>query len=126
LINFDFYANSLREFILILSQCDALIGNEGGAANMAKALGIPTFCLFSPFIVKEAWHDSSSASNTGIHLNDYHPELFVNMDKKKIKKEIQSLYDYFKPILFEEQLLLFLNKYCNNRAIIDNSLNERY
>ncbi len=38
LINFDFYANSLREFILILSQCDALIGNEGGAANMAKAL----------------------------------------------------------------------------------------
>lgn len=126
MINFDFYANSLREFILILSQCDALIGNEGGAANMAKALGVPTFCLFSPFIVKEAWHDSSSASNTGIHLNDYHPELFVNMDKKKIKKEIQSLYDYFKPILFEEQLLLFLNKYCNNRAIIDNSLNERY
>ncbi len=125
LINFDFYANSLREFILILSQCDALIGNEGGAANMAKALGVPTFCLFSPFIVKEAWHDSSSELNIAIHLNDYHPELFVNMNKKKIKKVIKSLYAYFKPIFFEEQLLLFLNKYCNS-AIIDNSLNEKH
>ncbi|WP_297703477.1 glycosyltransferase family 9 protein [uncultured Eudoraea sp.] len=125
LINFDFYANSLREFILILSQCDALIGNEGGAANMAKALRVPTFCLFSPFIVKEAWHDSSSELNIAIHLNDYHPELFVNMNKKKIKKVIRSLYAYFKPILFEDELLLFLNKYCNS-AIIDNSLNEKY
>lgn len=125
LINFNFYANSLREFILIVSQCDALIGNEGGAANMAKALGVPTFCLFSPFIVKEAWHDSSSTTNIAIHLNDYHPELFVNMNKKKIKKVIRFLYEYFKPILFEEQLLLFLNKYCN-RTIIDNSLNEKY
>ena len=125
IINFDFYANSLRDFILILSQCDALIGNEGGAANMAKALRIPTFCLFSPFIVKEAWHDSSSELNIAIHLNDYHPELFVNMNKNKIKKVIRSLYDYFKPILFEEQLILFLNKYCS-RAIKDNSMNERY
>ena len=125
LINFDYYANSLREFIMIVSQCDALIGNEGGAANMAKALGIPTFCLFSPFIVKEAWHDSSSESNIAIHLNDYHPELFVNMNKKKIKKVIRSLYAYFIPVLFEEQLHLFLNKYCNS-ALIDNSLNEKY
>lgn len=124
-INFDFYATSLREFILILSQCDALIGNEGGAANMAKALGIPTFCLFSPYIVKAAWHDSSSGLNTAIHLNDYHPELFVNMDKNKIKKVIGSLYNYFKPILFESQLLLFLNKYCSN-TILDNSWNEKY
>ncbi|WP_297792440.1 glycosyltransferase family 9 protein [uncultured Eudoraea sp.] len=125
LINFDFYANSLREYILILSQCDALIGNEGGAANMAKALRIPTFCIFSPFIVKEAWHDSSSEQNIAIHLNDYHPELFVNMNKKKIKKVIRSLYAYFKPILFEEELHIFLNKYCK-RAVKDNSLDEKY
>ena len=90
-IYFDFYATSLREFILILSQCDALIGNEGGAANMAKALGIPTFCLFSPYIVKAAWHDSTSVLNTAIHLNDYHPELFFNMNKKKIKKVTNSV-----------------------------------
>ena len=92
---------------------------------MAKALGIPTFCLFSPYIVKAAWHDSTSLLNTAIHLNDYHPELFVNMNKKKIKKVIDSLYDYYKPTLFEDQLLLFLKKYCRN-AILDNSLNEKY
>lgn len=125
LINFDFYANSLREYILIVSQCDALIGNEGGAANMAKALRIPTFCIFSPFIVKEAWHDSSYERNIAIHLNDYHPELFVNMNKKKIKKVIRSLYAYFKPVLFEEQLHVFLDKYCKS-AVKDNSLNEKY
>ncbi|UCD59792.1 MAG: glycosyltransferase [Flavobacteriaceae bacterium] len=124
-IKFDFYATSLREFILILSQCDVLIGNEGGAANMAKALRIPTFCLFSPYIVKAAWHDGSTGLNTAVHLNDYHPELFVNMNKKKIKKIIDSLYNYFKPILFEDKLLLFLNKYCSN-TILDNSLNEKY
>jgi len=125
LINFDFYANSLREFILILSQCDALIGNEGGATNMAKALEIPTYCLFSPFIIKNAWHSSTSMLHTGIHLNDYRPDLFLNMNKKKIKKDIDSLYDSFKPILFKEQLIVFLNKYCNS-AILDNSLNEKY
>jgi heptosyltransferase-2 len=124
-INFDFYAKTLREFILVLSQCDALIGNEGGAANMAKALEIPTFCIFSPFIVKEAWHDSSSLLHTGIHLNDYRPELFVNMNKNKIKKVIHSLYDYFKPILFEEELILFLKKYCG-RVIVNNLINEKY
>ena len=115
----------MRVFILILSLCDVLICNEGGAANMAKSLRIPTFCLFSPYIVKAAWHDSSTGLNTAVHLNDYHPELFVNMNKKKIKKIIDSLYNYFKPILFEDKLLLFLNKYCSN-TILDNSLNEKY
>jgi len=60
------------------------------------------------------------------NLENNYRSFWESKTTSQIKKEIQSLYDYFKPILFEEQLLLFLNKYCNNRAIIDNSLNERY
>ena len=44
-IFFDIYAKSLREFMGLTSQCAALIGNEGGAINMAKALNIPTFTI---------------------------------------------------------------------------------
>ena len=55
-IAIDSYADTLRGFIGLLSQCDLLIGNEGGAVNMAKALGVATFCIFSPFITKGAWH----------------------------------------------------------------------
>src|SRR5690606_31849878 len=54
-IFFDVYGRDLREFMALTSQCDALIGNEGGAVNMAKALDIPTFSIFSPQIRKENW-----------------------------------------------------------------------
>jgi heptosyltransferase-2 len=47
---FEVFGKSLREFMAITSHCDALIGNEGGAVNMAKALDIPTFSIFSPQI----------------------------------------------------------------------------
>ncbi|WP_373517439.1 glycosyltransferase family 9 protein, partial [Pricia sp.] len=38
-IAFDTFAPSLRKFLGLLHHCKALIGNEGGAINMAKALG---------------------------------------------------------------------------------------
>ena len=73
-IAIDFYAESLRDFLAVLSQCIMLIGNEGGAVNMAKALEIPTFCMFSPFILKGAWHNDNSQQHVGVHLKDYAPE----------------------------------------------------
>lgn len=110
-IAIDFYAPSLREFLALLSQCSSLIGNEGGAVNMAKALGIPTFCIFSPFIIKGAWHGGIQKNHYGVHLGDYCPELLHNMDKKDIKKNITDLYQAFEPSLFKEQLGIFLNQY---------------
>ena len=112
-IAFDFYAESLRGFLAILSQCNALIGNEGGAVNMAKALDIPTFCMFSPFIIKGAWHSENSKEHIGIHLRDYKPEIFENLNKKEIKKNINDLYTYFEPILFRDNLSDFLIKNIN-------------
>lgn len=112
-IAIDFYAESLRRFLAILSQCNALIGNEGGAVNMAKALEVPTFCLFSPFIIKGAWHRENSQKHVGIHLRDYRPELFENVDKREIKKDIQKLYSSFEPSLYSNSLSEFLVKSLN-------------
>ena len=44
-IIFDFYVKGLREFLAVLSQCNALVGNEGGSTNMSKALNVPTFTI---------------------------------------------------------------------------------
>ena len=46
-IKFNVFGKSLREFLAITYHCNALIGNEGGAINMAKALNIKTFAIFS-------------------------------------------------------------------------------
>ncbi|TMM53274.1 glycosyltransferase [Maribacter algarum] len=111
-IAIDFYADSLRDFMGVLSQCDMLIGNEGGTVNMAKALEIPSFCFFSPFIVKGAWHGKVYKNHDSVHLRDYRPELFGEMDKREIKKNITTLYEAFEPNLFKEVLLNFLAKNC--------------
>ncbi|MBM1106433.1 glycosyltransferase family 9 protein [Aurantibacter crassamenti] len=112
-IAIDFYAESLRGFLAILAQCTALIGNEGGAVNMAKALGIPTFCMFSPFIIKGAWHSKNSIQHVGIHLKDYKPELFEGLQKKDIKKNIETLYTSFEPKIFKTVLSNFIIKNTN-------------
>lgn len=113
-IDIDFYANSLRNFIAVLSQCDLLVGNEGGAANMAKALDVPTFSIFSPFILKEAWLGKLYKNHYGVHLRDYRPNLYQGMTKKQIKKNSLVLYEAFEPGLFEKPLLEFLDRYLIN------------
>jgi heptosyltransferase-2 len=105
-IFFDVYAKSLREFMGLTSQCAALIGNEGGAINMAKALEIPTFTIFSPFILKNDWNMfENETSNISVHISDYKPNL-----KLKKSKNHTEIYKLLKPELFNNLLLLFLNK----------------
>ena len=87
-INMSYYAKNLRDFIVFLSQCDALIGNEGGATNISKAISIPTFIIFSPCIRKESWDIlDDSNKNIHIHLKDYYPEIYKNQHPKKLKKK---------------------------------------
>jgi heptosyltransferase-2 len=104
-IFFDVYAKSLREFMGLTNQCAALIGNEGGAINMAKALEIPTFTIFSPFILKNDWNMfENETSNISVHLTDYYP----NLELKNSKNDTE-IYKLLKPELFNKLLLLFLN-----------------
>ena len=102
------YAANLRDFIAVLSHCKALIGNEGGAVNMAKALDVPTFAIFSPWISKEAWALFEDEKNVAVHLSDFKPEYFQKKSNKQIKKETETLYQQFVPDLIKPQLATFL------------------
>lgn len=106
---FDIFGKSLREFMAITYHCDALIGNEGGAVNMAKALEVPTFSIFSPPIKKENWSSyEDSIKNVSVHLKDYHPEKFEDTPNKKLHKLNQDLYKAFEPRLIQKKLDQFL------------------
>lgn len=108
-IQIDLISNNLRHFMCLTSQCNALIGNEGGAINMAKALHIPTFTVFSPWIDKNAWSlFENGTTNVSVHLKDYKPELFENIDKKETKINQSEFYNAFKPEFFSDKLVAFL------------------
>ena len=112
-IFFDVFGKSLRDFLAITSHCDALIGNEGGAINMAKALNIPTFTFFSPWIKKEAWNMFDDGKNhVSVHLKDFDDGHYKNIDHPKaLKSKVSELYQAFKPKFFEAQLKSFLSKF---------------
>lgn len=106
-IFFDLYATDLRSFLGILSQCHALIGNEGGAVNMAKALEIPTFSLFSPSVNKDAWQIFEDEKNVSIHLKDLKPEIYDEFDEKYIKENTFTYFEAYPIELIKEKLQLF-------------------
>ena len=114
-IRLDFYGESLREFIVLTSFCTALIGNEGGAIHMAKAVNIPTFAIFSPWIRTDDWNvNMYDSKNIAIHLKDYKPELYQVYNQKEFKKNQASLYKQFLPSLIEKDLIEFLKNLKRN------------
>ncbi len=105
-IKIDFYTENLREFLAVTYICKALIGNEGGATNMAKAMNIPNFNIFSPKILKSSWNFfENETTNISVHLDDY--ETFLEPGQT-----FDALYKKFKPEFFEDQLIRFLNLNC--------------
>lgn len=107
-IHLDLYSKGLRPFLALLSQCDMLIGNEGGAVNMAKALNIPTFSLFSPSVDKETWQIfENEKENESIHLKDLKPEIYKQHDAKFIKENTFKYFDEYPLDLILEKLKTF-------------------
>ena len=111
-IHFNIFGKNLREFLAITKHCNALIGNEGGAVNMAKALDISTFSIFSPWIDKEGWNMfEDGKTNTSVHLKDYKPELFNAETLKVFKNESELLYKKFLPELIIPALNTYLQQF---------------
>ena len=105
-IKIDFYEDNLRDFLAITSFCNALIGNEGGATNMAKALDIPTFTIFSPFVPKNDWNMFENETTTiSVHIRDYFPNSSET-------DTTESLYNLFELNLFEDKLEHFIKLNC--------------
>ena len=110
-IIFDFQPKGLRGFLAILSQCDALIGNEGGATNMSKALNIPTFTIYAPWINRNSWNIfEETGLHEIVHLSDYYPELYQNKHPKNFKENAFEWYDKLNPSLFSNKLEQFVEK----------------
>lgn len=104
------YASSLRDFLKVLAHCTCIIGNEGGAINMGKGLDIPSFSIYSPWIVKGAWNAGVDDKNHfAVHLQDYKPNLYKDKVYKELKPYAQKYYHEFKPELLFKPLDLFID-----------------
>ncbi|MCA0132098.1 glycosyltransferase family 9 protein [Winogradskyella alexanderae] len=108
----DLFGKSLREFLTLTIHCTALIGNEGGATNMAKALDIPTFTIFSPWIDKKAWNMfEDGIRHKSVHLQDYESKRYNKIAHyKDLKNDFKNLYENFRPEYFKEDLTEFLDQ----------------
>ncbi len=114
-IFFNLLGKDLREFIIIMDSCDLIIGNDGGAINMAKALSKPSFIIFSPWIEKQMWSTFEDGKlHDSVHLLDYQPHLIEEKTKKQLKDNSIALYPNLKPSYFKSKLSLFID---NNLAI---------
>ena len=113
-IFFNLLGRDLREFIIIMDSCDLIIGNDGGAINMAKALNKPSFIIFSPWIEKQMWSTFEDGKlHDSVHLLDYQPHLIEEKTKKQLKDNSIALYPNLKPSYFKSKLSLFID---NNLA----------
>ncbi|WP_317167570.1 glycosyltransferase [Flavobacterium lotistagni] len=109
-IYFDLLGDDLRSFIAIMNQCDMIIGNDGGAINIAKSLQKPAFIIFSPWIEKKVWATfEDGIHQASVHLKDYQPELLSSYTEKELKENTPELYRYFIPELFSGFLDEFLD-----------------
>lgn len=109
-IYFELFGDSLRDYMGIMNECSLIIGNDGGAINMAKALNKPSFIIFSPWIEKKIWATFEDGNlHTSVHLNDYEPTLFENKTEKELKKLALNYYELFKPEFFLNTLKQFLD-----------------
>lgn len=110
-INHEIFGKGLRDFIVLMNACDLLIGNDGGAVNIAKALNKPTFTIFSPWIPKEIWSIlEDGKKHIGVHLKDYQPQIFADKSEHYLKNNSSKLYDKFEPQYFEKRLINFIQK----------------
>ncbi len=108
-IYFDLLGKDLRAFIAIMNNCDMIVGNDGGAINMAKSLGKPSFIIFSPWIEKKIWSTfEDGVRHVSVHLQEFRPELFEGRSEKELKARTPELYRKFLPEMFTGKLIGFL------------------
>jgi heptosyltransferase-2 len=116
-IDLNLYESDLSKFLILLSKASALISNEGGSVHMAKALGVPTFTIYSPFITKEHWNSFENLRiHKSIHLAEKRPDLYKNADRKRLKeieKEPQLYYNELTSDIIWPHLSVYLKNLTN-------------
>jgi heptosyltransferase II len=78
---------------------------------MSKALNIPTFTIYAPWINRTSWNIfEETGLHEIVHLSDYYPELYKNKHPKNFKEKALEWYDKLNPELFKEKLHGFVAK----------------
>ena len=96
---------NVREFLKIMSACNAYIGNEGGGINMSKGLDKPTFSIYSPHKFPEIWGCMENLpEHDSVHLREIRPDLYVNPDLDKYLEKASDYYEMI-PLEFVQQKL---------------------
>lgn len=109
-ISMSLYIADLRGFLALLSHCNALLGNEGGATNMAKALGLPTFSIFSPAVDKKGWNMYEDGhTHCSVQVRDYK----TDSDLKEADNATQ--YALFTPDLFTADWQAFVRRHARQQ-----------
>ena len=116
-INMDIYEDSIRGFICLMNTCDLLVANEGGSVHITKALNVPTFTIYSPYINKESWCSFEDGdAHHSIHLLEEQPDLFKTFtqeETRKIEKNPEALYHKLTPQMILKKLSPFLEKHLS-------------
>lgn len=111
-INLEIYEDGIRGFVKLISHCDLLIANEGGSVHITKAVNVPTFTIYSPYINKKSWCSFEDGKmHQSIHLLEEQPNLyetFTHEERKKIEADPQQMYLKLTPQMILEKLAPFL------------------
>lgn len=92
-IYLDVMGKNVRDFLKILHHCDAFIGNEGGAVNMSKALGVPTFSIYSPHKFPADWGCFEDGTrHVSVHFQDLDKQTVDNLTEKQLFNRTTKLY----------------------------------
>ncbi len=98
----------VREFAAILKNSDALIANEGGAVNIAKALLKPTYSIFSPHKFRKDWGCYENLLiHRSFHLSDIFPEIYQHHSVKEILKKPEPFY----ALMYPEKVIPQIEKF---------------
>lgn len=113
----DVYAPSIRDFAVLMNQCAVLVSNEGGTVHIAKALGKPTFTIFSPYIQKDDWSSfEDGILHKSVHLLDFEPHAIANLSyeqSKEIERNPREMYLRLTPAMIIPELDVFLERYLD-------------
>lgn len=114
-IHLDLYADELRLFLALLNRCRAVIGNEGGAINMGKALKLASFSVYAPWIDPDGWGiGEDDHQHMSVHLRDFEADMYRQTPMKKLKPKASELYLKLTPERVMPKFQLFCQSHLSS------------
>ncbi len=122
----DILGKDVRELLSIMSHIQVLIGNEGGAINMAKALQKPSFSIYSPHKFRENWGCYENETiHQSAHLEEILPEYLFQFDLKATIRNPEEWYQKITPEYLKNKIDAYLPKIGINRIAPSNMKNPQ-